>query len=255
MQKQATTSAGTRGRYLYAVVAGSTSRAFDGLGINGGRVYTIPDGEVAAIVSDVPNQRIRPERRHFAAHQAVLKTLMRDCDLLPISFGIISKGPKAVRSILSRNRDAITDQLKRVSGKVEMGLKVHWDVPNIFEYMIDIHSDLSKARDRLLSPHRRPTQEEKIEIGQMFEDLLNADRDRHTKKVERVLAPRCFEVKRNKCRSELEVMNLACLVGRDSLADFEAGVLQAAAFFDDNFAFDYNGPWAPHNFVDLEVDI
>ena len=215
----------------------------------------IPDGEVAAVVSDVPNVKIRPERRHFAAHQAVLKTLMQDRDLLPMSFGIISKGPKAVRSILSRNRDSITDQLKRVSGKVEMGLKVHWDVPNIFEYMIDNHPALSKARDGLISPHRRPTQQEKIEIGQMFEDLLNADRERHTKKVERVLTPKCFEVKRNKCRGELEVMNLACLVGRDSLTDFEAGVLQAAGFFDDSFCFDYSGPWAPHNFVELAVDI
>ncbi len=50
-------------------------------------------------------------------------------------------------------------------------------------------------------------------------------------------------------------MNLACLVGRHLVAEFETGVLDAAGLFDDNFAFDYNGPWAPHNFVDIELDI
>ena len=48
-------------------------------------------------------------------------------------------------------------------------------------------------------------------------------------------------------------MNLACLVDRDAVEKLEDGVFKAASLFDDNFAFDYNGPWAPHNFVDLEV--
>lgn len=246
---------GTKARYLYAIVSGSEERSYGDLGINGGKVYTISDGDTAAVVSDVPNQRIRPERRHFAAHQAVLKKLMADWDVLPMSFGIISEGPKAVRAILVRNRKAIANQLKRVAGKVEMGLRVTWDVPNIFEYMINVHSELMDARDRLLNPQHRPTQEEKIEVGRLFEELVNADRDRHTALLEDSLRPVCFEIKRNKCRDEREVMNLAFLVGRDAISPFEAKILEAAGFFDDNFAFDYNGPWAPHNFVEMEVNL
>jgi len=102
---------------------------------------------------------------------------------------------------------------------------------------------------------RKPSQEEMIGIGKLFEELLDSDRDKHTRTVERSLMPRCFEIKRNKCRDEREVMNLACLVGRNATAAFEAGVLEAASLFDDNFAFDYNGPWAPHNFADIELDV
>lgn len=255
MQKHQKNSVGMSGRYLYALVAGSENRSYQGIGITGGKVYTISDGHTAAIVSDVPNQRMRPERRHFAAHQAVLQRVMEDTDLLPMAFGIISAGPKSVRAILSRNRKAISGQLTLVSGKVEMGLKVSWDVPNIFEYMVNIHPDLMEARDRLLNPQRGITHEQKIELGQLFEQLLEADRDQHTSQVERTLGPACFEIKRNKCREERDVMNLACLVGRSSIAEFETGVLKAASLFDDNFAFDYNGPWAPHNFVEIEMDI
>jgi len=253
MHKSSEKPVGIKARYLYAIVPGAEERSFGALGINGGQVYTVSEGNLAAVVSDVPNQRIRPERRHFAAHQGVLKKVMEDWDLLPMSFGIVSEGPNSLRQILARNRKAFSSQLKRVHGKVEMGLRVTWDVPNIFEFMIDVHPELMDARDRLLNPQRRPTHEEKIEVGRMFEELVNSDRDKHTDLVERRLRPRCFEIKRNKCRDEREVMNLAFLVGRNAVSEFETGVLEAAGYFDDNFAFDYNGPWAPHNFVEAEV--
>ena len=50
-------------------------------------------------------------------------------------------------------------------------------------------------------------------------------------------------------------MNLSCLVGRDDEARFEEGILKAASRFDNNFMFDYNGPWAPHNFVDVDLKL
>ena len=245
----------TRGRYLYAIIAGSGENSYGRLGLNKCPVYTISHGEVSAVVSDVANQKIRPERRHLAAHQTVLKKVMEDYDVLPMSFGIISSGPGAVKKLLKRNRKAIAGQLKRVSGKVEMGLKVAWDVPNIFEYMVNIHPELLDARDRLVSLQNRISQEDKIAVGQLFEELLALDRKRHTDRVEHVLERRCAEIMRNPCRDERDVMKLACLVDRASLDGFEAGVLEAAALFDDNYAFDYSGPWAPHNFVELEVEI
>ncbi len=246
---------GTKGRYLYAIIAGSGEKSYGRIGLNKGTVYTISHGELSAVVSDVANQKIRPERRHLAAHQTVLKKVMEDLDLLPMSFGIISDGPGAVKRLLKRNRKAIAGRLNRVSGKVEMGLKVAWDVPNIFEYMVNVHPELAEARDRLVSLGVRVSHEDKIAIGQLFEELLALDRTRYTDLVEQVLESRCTEIKRNPCRDERDVMKLACLVDRTSLGGFEAGVLEAAAYFDDNFAFDYNGPWAPHNFVEMEVEV
>ncbi len=37
------------------------------------------------------------------------------------------------------------------------------------------------------------------------------------------------------------------------MKDFEAGVIEAARSFDNHFAFDFNGPWPPHNFVEIEL--
>jgi hypothetical protein len=248
-------AAGRTGRYLYAVVDGRTTVAGDLTGIDGSQVYAIDDGHLAAVVSDVPDQKLRPERRHLAAHQGVLKRLLEAGSILPMSFGVIADSAAAVERLLARNRDNLGAQLRRVEGKVEMGLRVRWDVPNIFAYFADVHPELKAVRNRLFGSNRELTRDEKIELGQLFERLLNQDRRAHAQKVEGVLASRCAELRHSPPRSEYEVMNLACLIDSQARAAFEAGVFEAARLFDDHFAFDYTGPWAPHNFVDVDLEI
>ena len=240
--------------YLYAIVAAGEPWPHGSLGIEGQQVYTISEGRVAAVVSGVTSAKIRPERANLKAHQTVLNRLMTGTTPLPMAFGTIAASPGAIHKILVRNQRAFEEQLGRVAGKVEMGLRVAWDVPNIFEYFVNTHAELRLARDRLVGTRHEFTQEEKIELGRMFDRLLNDDREDHTRKVEHVLAPVCAEFKPNQCRNEHEVMNLACLVRRDRQEEFSAGVFAAAKRFDNNFSFDYSGPWAPHNFVELDLE-
>lgn len=243
----------TDGRYLYAIVADLGSRDFGPIGMGNGQVYCLGDGEVSAVVSDLPNRKIRPERRNLAAHQSVLKALMAHTTPLPMAFGIIADGPKAIQKILSKNKAIFLKELARVADKVEMGVRVSWDVPNIFEYFVNTHSELGNLRDRYFGTNREPSQDDMIEIGRAFDRILNDDRQEHTETIMDMLEPYCHEIKANDPRDERSVANLACLIGRNDQAEFEKGVFEAAGAFDNNYAFDYNGPWAPHNFVDIEL--
>ena len=248
-----TTATAPGRRYLFAITFAADVPPCNCPGMDGKEVTAITEGGLAAVVSGVSGPKIRPERRYLARHQEVLKQLLAYTTPLPMSFGILAEHPEAVRKILQRNQRRLLEQLQHVAGKVEMGLRANWDVPNIFEYFVNTHSELRSARDRLLGANRQATQEEKIELGRMFDRLLSEDRESHTERVEGILARACFEVKANKCRSENDVMNLACLVGREAQESFGHAVFQAAQRFDNNFAFDYNGPWAPHNFVQVAL--
>jgi hypothetical protein len=241
--------------YLYAVTPASKGWSLGPIGVDGGTVDSIANGRVSAVVSEVPH-KLRPERRQLAAHQEVLKRLMLEASaVLPVSFGVVADGPEAIREILSRNQKPFLEQLRRVTGRVEMGLRVTWDVPNIFEYFVHTHPELRAARDRFFGGHREPTQDQKIEIGRLFDRLLMEDREAHTERVVEILTPSCVEIKRNKPRTEHEAVNLACLVARDGREQFEAAIFEGAKLFDNSYAFDYNGPWAPHNFVDIALDL
>lgn len=251
----ATTESADKKLYLYALTSALDGATLGALGLDDGPVYPITRHRVSAVVSPVLG-KLRPERRHLAAHQRVLASLMTTATaVLPVSFGVVADGEDAVRRILSLNARRLAANLGRVEGRVEMGLRVTWDVPNIFEYFVDTHPELRDARDRFLLGRGDPTPEDKIEVGRLFETLLNDDRDTHAGRVEEKLGAHCVEMTRNKPRNEREAVSLACLIDRTRQADFAQAVFECAQLFDNQYSFDYNGPWAPHNFVDVALEL
>ena len=130
-------------------------QAYDFAGIDRAPVYGIANGQVAAVVSDVVHDRIRPERRHVSAAAGGPQgpAIPGPCHAPHGLRQIIADGPKAIQQILSRNHAAFLQQLQRVAGMVEMGLAgSSLDVPNIFEYVVNTHPELRAARDRFSGP-------------------------------------------------------------------------------------------------------
>ncbi len=242
------------GQYLYAVIACDKDWEFAWTGIDGAAVRALSDGRIAAVTSDAPSAKLRPERRRLAAHHDVLKRLRQEFVVLPMAFGLVAENAAAARDILVRNRDAFLAQIQRVAGKVEMGLRACWDVPNIFEYFVETQAELREWRDQLFRG-RQPTKDEMIELGRAFDRLLGEERAACTEIVTKVLRARSFEIKENKPRNEQEIMNLAFLIAEDGQSEFEEGVVEAARRFDKHFSFDFNGPWLPHNFVEMNLEI
>lgn len=243
-------------RYLYAITDDTEDRSYGKIGIDGATVYTMTQGSLAAVVSDTVSKKIRPERRKLTAHHDVVTKLMAERTVLPAAFGTIASSAQSVGDILKKNQHLFIQQLKRVNGKVEMGLKVMWDVPNIFEYFVNQCPELAAVRDNMLARQHGPARDQKIELGRLFERLLIQEREAHTKAVMRMLSRHCAEIKQNKPRIEREVMRLACLVDRSDRKEFEEGIIAAAKLFDNNYTFDFNGPWSPYNFVSsLKLDV
>lgn len=242
-------------RYLYAIIDASQARKLGNIGINGAVVTTIIKGPIAAVVSDTAAKRVRPERANLVAHNGVINLLMQECSVLPVAFGTIADRHQAVEFLLSKNSALLVEQLDSLRGRVEMGLRVRFDVPNIFEYIVNTHRNLKESRDTAYGSLQEPERKTKIELGGQYERLLTEERESHTATVMQVLSAHCVEIKPNSLRTNMEVMNLACLVKKEDLEAFENAVMTAAGQFDNNFAFDFTGPWAPHNFVHIELNI
>jgi hypothetical protein len=249
--------AGTKkgsGCYLYAVTEVPVSSHGEAItGIGGAPIYSLAEGELAVVVSDIGESQIRPERRHIAAHHQVLRHLLERGAILPMAFGIIADNPAAVRRMLKAYHRSFADQLFQLAGKVEMGLRVTLDTPNVFEYYVHRFVELQALRDRMLQGGG--SREDKIELGRQFEQMLDEAREEAFEKIEEILATVCFAIERNPVKEEQEIANLACLVARDRLSDFEGAIDEVARRFDDDHVFRYSGPWPPHNFVKIDVEL
>jgi hypothetical protein len=249
------------GSYLYALTVRGVSVDFVGLTPVSASTASapagpelVPAGDLVFVVSPFEGGEIRPERRNLAAHQGVLKRLMdAEVAFLPVSFGVVAPSNDDLAKLVRPNHDELLLEITRLAGKVEMGVKVSWDVPNIFQFFVFRNPDLGEMRDRVMSKPAGPSQEEKIALGKAFEAILLQTRERHSATVMGVLGPCVQEFKLDPPKDEKQVMNLSCLVDRTSRADFEKAVFEAAGLFDNNYAFDYNGPFPPYHFVRLSL--
>jgi len=244
-----------KGKYLYGIIRTDKDETFGDIGIQGGKVYTLRYKDIAALVSDLPFVgKIKPLKANLGPHNQVIKELTRRFTVIPMTFGHIAKSEDDILRMLKLNYDEINAELERLQGKVEMGLKVFWDVDNIFEYFVKKYRELEDFRDEIFGRSSQPTRQEMIELGRLFEEKLGEEREHHTEKVIDVLRDYVLDFKVNEPIGEKMAVNSVFLIERDKEKAFEEAIYKAASLFDGNFTFDYNGPWAPYNFVELELE-
>lgn len=214
--------------------------------------YWLDAGSLGAVVSECPIDSVRAERRHIAAAQRVLAALNAQFDLLPMAFGTITKSEADLRDFLDERRDVLTAQLERVSGAVEMSLRLSLEVPDPIAYLVERTPALMAARQRTFHGRRPPSYEDKIRLGQMFDDALRRYREMRTAQAVALVGAACVEIVELPVREEKEIANLAALVPRSGLDRFEAAVRHSATQIDEDIVFSIGGPWPPHDFVQFD---
>jgi hypothetical protein len=249
-----------QGVYLYAIGRELPVQELGTIGVEKSGVYTIAEGDLRAVVSDVPFTReLRPERRHLAAHQAVVNAILeRSPDILPVSFGTIAENEEGVRRLLNKFAGEISEQIDNVKGNVQMNVRLSYasKSPTVFEYLVNERQpELGKLRDQLYGEGRTATREEKIDFGQKIETGLNQLRDELGEKLEQAMAKKCSSTKMLTPRSEEEMVRLACLVPKDSTKDFDAAVQEVAKSFDDHFTLEESGPFPAYDFTELHLNV
>jgi hypothetical protein len=250
----------TTGRYLYGLIRAKEDVDFGAIGLehdgSRARVHTVLVDSMGAVVSDFsPRERLLPLRKNLEPHNEVLREVMRSTTVIPMTFGHVARSDEEIRKTLRRHRAAIAAQLDRVSGAVEMGLKVKWDVDSIYDYIVGVDPELAAMRDQVFGRSSAPSQNEKMELGKLFEDRLNRERDEQTERILEMFKVQVREARVNVPKGEKMVSDVAFLVDRDGQKAFEERVYQVAGGFPAEYVFDYSGPWAPFHFVDLDLGL
>jgi len=248
------------GLFVYGFIRATESKGMGTPGVEHAgiksdvRVVALPEYNVGAVVSDASvREKVMPTRKNLDTHSRVIRSFVEAGSIIPMSFGQIVKNQAGLEKFLKANHKSISRELDRLDGKVEMSLKVRWDVENIFEYFVQEDRELAEARDRIFMKSGQPTQAEKMELGRLFEERLLDARNKYTEKVLARVQSTTKDVKVNAPRGEKTVMDLVLLVDRQKVSQFEERVNEVAESFPNQYTFDFNGPWAPFSFVELEL--
>lgn len=244
------------GLFVYGFIRASEDRSTGIMGIENDGVpaevrVIVTDG-VGAVVSDAAGgERPIPSRKHLGSHSRVIQAFL--ASIIPMSFGQVVKSAAELKKFIKKNRTALLAELEWLDGKVEMSLRVRWDVENIFEYFVDGDPELAEARDRVFGIEGQPSHADKLGLGGMFEALLTAERTKCTDQVVELMRPSTSDVKVNTPKNEKMVMDLVMLVERDGVGNFERRVHEVADTFPSQYTFEFTGPWAPFSFVELDL--
>jgi len=203
-----------QGKYLYGVILCSEETSFGRIGINNNAVYTIPYGDIAAVVSDSPMKDYEITEDNTLRHIEVLRQTMEKYTVIPAEFGTMIKNEKILKHLLTKSHDPTKKCLKLVENMVELGVKAISDLDAGFtdpeerkKCVADISETLNKIAKQSVTGH-------------LFPDRL--------------------------------ILNMSFLVNNgdiDAFSDKVEGLQEKYPML----KLLYSGPWSPHNFVYIKI--
>ncbi|HMB49288.1 MAG TPA: GvpL/GvpF family gas vesicle protein [Natronoarchaeum rubrum] len=131
--------------YVYGIVE-DEKLELDVGGVGGAeRIYTVTTGGLSAVVSDIDTTDPERTTEAMEAHDGVLKAVLEDRTVVPMSFGMAFKDERTLRNVLGGGKRAFRKALDEVEGTVELGVKLVGDAD------ADLRRDpvREEARDRL----------------------------------------------------------------------------------------------------------
>jgi len=165
------------GKLFYAVILLDRECNFGPVGLDNKMVYSINYKDVGALVSDYPRvSSIKLLRKNLAPYHQVVKKASEHFTTIPAKFGQIARDAGEVDIALRKNYQTIQKELARLAGKVEVGLKITWNVEDIFEYFISKDEKLKSLRDQLMNGNKTQSQSELINFGHYFHERMNQTR-------------------------------------------------------------------------------
>lgn len=238
------------GTYVYGIIRVSHTPLrpdLEGVGGPPRPVRVLRQGELAAIVSDAPEE-LRPKRRDLLAHQRVLDEAGAGGVVLPMRFGSVSPDDDTVTTVLAGNGAGFLERLRALEGTAEYNIKANHDEEAVLRLIMADNDDIRSQADANREAGGG-TQEQKIRLGEMIAAAVQAREATDAELLQQALEPKALAVSAGP-QSTGWLANSSFLVHRGSAEQFLAAV--------DEFRQEHpylelrvNGPLPPYSFVDI----
>ncbi|HET7051928.1 MAG TPA: GvpL/GvpF family gas vesicle protein [Solirubrobacteraceae bacterium] len=237
--------------YVYGIVE-STARAPKARGIGGAPLAMVAGDGAAALVSDLPDGDVRMGRDEVLMHAEVLDQALAQGTVLPMRFGVVMDGSDDVRrQLLERHGEDLRNQLADLAGKVEVNVRAVYEEDVVLREVVSEDPEIARLREAVRGRSEDAAYYERIRLGELVAQAIEAKRERDAQAIIDVLAPETLAVDVGAPAHERVVLSVSFLVDRERLEKFDE-VLEAVARDQvGRIRFKLTGPRAPHSFVEL----
>jgi hypothetical protein len=241
------------GVYVYGIVPGDVELVPDARGIGDppGEMTLVRHGRLAALVSEVDIGRPIGRPADLKLHERLLDaTAAADVPVLPMRFGAVMDSPEAVQeNLLTPNHDLFADALRELDGRVEYVVHGRFVEDAILAKVMSDNPVVASQRERLREMDEEVALDARIELGEVVNRAVEAERDRKTTELIDALDPSTLAQAVRPPTSELDAFHVAFLVDLDRTEEFGGAVEEFAAESDALIKVELRGPLAAFDFI------
>ena len=237
--------------YLYAITDRPDLRTPAEPGLGGTSLFSLAYQDIAAVVSSLTTATVSPTEDNLWQHEAVVEALMADRAVLPVRFGTLLADESAVQAALAAHYANFMTSLDRVRGRVELGLRVLWD--------LEVQGSKGAGEQGSREVRDHPSMEghgRKYMLARLEEER---QRRVHLQRAEALAEEIHTPLTRLAAESTRQVLitprlllTAAYLVERDQVATFRQKVEALSAAYPE-LRLLCTGPWPAYNFVTATV--
>ncbi|HEX2073978.1 MAG TPA: GvpL/GvpF family gas vesicle protein [Geodermatophilus sp.] len=236
--------------YVYGLVFADTPLpdGLTGLGPSG-QVWKITCENVAAIVSDVPEERRLGKRKHLMAHEAVVEAVNAESTILPMRFGAVITEEGVTKELLEPHHEYFARVLRELDGRTQYTLTGYYDLEAVLPDIIQNDADMRALHERVRGLSEEAGHFDRIQLGELIAKALKARRQQDAQDVLGALELPYVVMRRvYDPEQDADVVNAAFLVERARQQEFEDAVDEAGGRLP-MLRLKLIGPLAPYDFV------
>lgn len=239
--------------YVYGVIRAGAAERSPGEGIDGQSVELATYDGLAALVSDAPDVPVKASRRNLMAHSRVLQSVIAETCVLPMRFGVVMPSREAVEAeLLGANRELLEDHLRALDPYVELDVRGLLAEHELLQTVVAERPDIARLRASIEGRPVESTYHESIRLGELVAHAVADKREAIAQRILGELEPLAAAARDGELLHEQMVANVAFLVERERVGEFDAAVdALGRELSDPEVRVRYLGPLPPHNFVDL----
>ncbi|RJX23173.1 MAG: hypothetical protein C4570_00380 [Ammonifex sp.] len=243
---------GSSALYLYAIGNEDTDFMLSEKVPHG--VFAVASDALTAYVALVSVEEQAPSREAMTAHQRVVGALYSLTAVVPVSFGAMFRDQSEVVKLLELNSDQLKAALKRLAGRIEVGLKVFWKK----EVFAAKFGQQDPFMAELVKKVRETGKESSLmvaKVGELVEARVQQARNTFVREIHKVLAKFAEDAVLNDVLAIQMVCNAAYLVRKEDERAFDQKVNELLEPQLEELIVRYTGPWPPYNFARLRLKL
>jgi len=238
--------------YVYGLVAAGTTLPEDLVGLGpSGRVSLVEHDGVAAIVGDVPDRPLGT-RDDLTAHEAVVDTVAAATTVLPMRFPAVVEDSQVIDELLAPHQDRFLRALEQLDGMVQYSLKGRYVEEVLLKEIVEEEPAVAELQERIRGVSEDASYYDRVKLGEIVAKAMEERRDVDANDILDRISPFAEQASPTTPPQPDEVVDIAFLVRRDGVEQFESEVEELGADTHEWLRLRLLGPLAPYDFVPAE---